>query len=1032
MRSTLILALLILLGNNLSIAQPYTIFTDTVGLGPGPEDYSVDFGNLQLSDCTENTASISAGAFINALTYATDGAAYAHGIINFVLGFDPGLFRVSGVDFGIGYGIAVRIPSPRDPFITAMGCGYNNELYTAGWAIQRYHADPRRFDWEFDSLSFRGFLPVEMRAAGGMTHRDGEYYITTVSNTLVKVDVENAMNSEVVATFPDNEQVFDAMISFPHRCDSIVTYVFGRDTTGTTVYTLDFEDYSLEEYCRLDKKIFAVATPEECIKPPCEMYVDLDEDDSAGLSIFDYQIDTICRSFTGIGDLDTKVFSALEIDSIVVELVEHPDGLEDQLYEPMSTPEITVARRLSFWKFALLNNGTATFEDFENLLKEFSYANIKTDLTHGPRAISVQAFAKVYRSEPALMRFYIGDGGLDLNPALDLPSCFGQSDGTIRINPSGAPAPYDISWENGSTADSLENLAAGPYALTLTAGDGCTLQDTIRLPEPALLSLELVAQNDTICGSSGQIEAVVQGGTGPYAFFWEDGSDQASRSGIAAGTYSLSVEDAIGCGVMETITLLNRDTVYTSFEQNLCEGEEAIIDNISYTTDTSFCISYQTVAGCDSIHCVNLVFQDSILQQEQVILCPGEVYPFNGFEFSRDTSLCWIELGSNGCDSTFCLTIDVLDEPTPLEASICPGDTYFFAGADRTQPGTYRDTLVGSQGCDSIIALRLSHFPLPNIQWEQDGSLCTQAEVTLSGGIHTSYLWSDGSSGASLTISTPGRYTLKVENEQACSATDSVDVVSNDLNFGVLTTTPQCPGEDSGSLSIMNVFGGVGPYLYALDGMPFQGNPQFTGLPAGTYSLVVEDAEGCRATSAVELEDPTPIGLVGPDDLSIKLGDTVPVNLVLQNENVQLTWSPPLGLACDTCISTVVFPSHTTAYRVAATDQEACQEEVLFRVVVDRALGLFIPNAISPNDDGVNDYLQIFTDASIRQLSSLQIFDRWGALIYEKGEVVAGEQGWDGTYNGQLLPTGVYIFQVQIERADGQKEKVSGEILLLK
>lgn len=1030
MRSTLTLALLILLSKNLSIAQPYTIMVDTVKLRLGERD--ARHSNFMIDSCTPEIVGVGAILLTPALTYRTNGRAFGYGIESIDISFSPSLYRFEGARFGWGYGQSIRLPSPDDPFITAMGCGYNNELYTAGWAIQRFYASFEIVDHEDDSLSFRGYLPPEMRAAGGMTQRNGDYFITTVSNTLVQVDVNNAANSQVVATFPDNGEILDAMISFPYRCDSIVTYVFGRDSTGTTIYTLDFEDYSLEEYCRVDNKIFAVATPEECIKPPCEMYVDLDEDDSAGLSVFDFKIDTICRSFTGIGDLDTKVFSALEIDSIVVELVEHPDGLEDQLYEPTSTPEITVATRLFFWKFALINNGTATFEDFENLLKEFSYANIKTDLTHGPRAISVQAFAKVYRSEPALMRFYIGDGGLDLNPGLDLPSCFGQSDGAIRINPSGAPAPYDISWENGSTADSLENLAAGPYALTLTAADGCTLQDTVQLTEPALLSLELVAQNDTICGSGGQIEAVVQGGMGPYVFLWEDGSDQASRNGIAAGTYSLSVEDANGCGVMETITLLNRDTVYTSFEQNLCEGEEAMIDNISYSTDTSFCISYQTAAGCDSIHCVNLVFQDTVLQQEQVILCPGEVYPFNGIEFSRDTSLCWIELGSNGCDSTFCLSIDVLDEPTPLEASICPGDTYFFAGADRTLPGTYRDTLVGSQGCDSIIELRLSHFPLPNIQWEQDGSLCTQDEVTLSGGMHTSYLWSDGSSGASLTISTPGRYTLTVENEQACSATDSIDVVSNDLSFEVLRTTPQCAGEESGGLSIMNVFGGVGPYLYALDGMPFQGNPQFTGLPAGTYSLVVEDAEGCRATSTVELEEPTPIGLVGPGDLSIKLGDTIPVNLILQNENVQLSWSPPLGLACDTCISTVVFPSHTTAYRVAATDQEACQEEILFRVVVDRTLSLFIPNAISPNDDGVNDYLQIFTDASIRQLSTLQIFDRWGALIYEEEEVVAGEQGWDGTYNGQLLPTGVYIFQVHIERADGQKEKVSGEILLLR
>jgi len=916
-----------------------TIFSDTVHLAPGPDGFLLNFGNLDLNACSENTASISAGLFVNAMTYATDGAAYGYGIRSFVTEFQPGLLRISGIEVGTGYGVASRIPSPNDPFITAIGCGYNNQLYTAGWAIQRFYADPRRFDAEDDSLSFRGFLPPEMRAAGGMTYRNGQFYITTESNTLVAVDVENAANSTVVATFPDSDQVLDAMISFPYRCDSIVTYVFGRDTTGTTVYTLDFEDYSLEEYCRLDKKLFAVATPEECIQPPCEMYVDLDEDDSAGLDIHDYQIDTICRSFSGVGDIDAKVFSVLDLDSIVVALTEHPDGLMDQLYGPMSTANITVATRTPFRRYVLINNGTATFADFEALLQAFSFSNVKPDLTYGPRQIFVQAHSNIYSSEPALMHFYLGDGAIDTQPQIKEPSCFGEADGAITLQPTGAMGPFSFIWEDGSTAESRINLSAGAYAVTVTAAEGCTAQDTIIVGEPASLVLELDISADTICANSGQITAVVNGGTAPYTYTWDNGELQANLNDLAAGTYTLVVEDANTCRAQATAILVARDTIYTFQEEVSCEGEAILINNISYSNDTSFCLTSQSLQGCDSIHCVNLQFLDTILVQEFIELCPGETHRIDDLVLSRDTSLCWVGVGSNGCDSTYCLQLDILDEATPLLASICPGDAYPFANIDRTEPGIYRDTVPGSRGCDSIIELQLSFSPTPTIDWQLDGSFCTQPTVTLSPGMHISYQWSNGSSSPSIIATTPGSYEVTVSNAQACTATAAIELSSNDLNFIINAVAPICPGENSGSLSITAVTGGVGPYLYSLNENPFQVSPVFTALPAGTYSIRVEDTEGCQLEQVVTLMDSPVIGLSAPLDQTLSLGDTLPLFITTQNTNATIRWSPPTGLACDTCYATQAFPSYTTAYQVTARDEQGCEESARFTLTVDRSLG---------------------------------------------------------------------------------------------
>lgn len=1030
MRSFL-LSLFLLMGS-VFLQSQNTIFSDTLWLSDDPNSLLVNFGNLNIGDCSENTASISAGLFVTALSYSTTGTAYGHGTRSFLPEFQPGLFRVEGTTSGTGYGIGLRLTSPNDPLISAMGCDYNSGVYTAGWAIQRFYPDTDIANPEDDSLSFRGFLPPEMRAAGGMTYRNGQFYITTESNTLVAVDVENAANSTVVATFPDNDQVLDAMISFPYRCDSIVTYVFGRDTTGTTVYTLDFEDYSLEEYCRLDKKLFAVATPEECIQPPCEMYVDLDEDDSAGLDIHDYQIDTICRSFSGVGDIDAKVFSVLDLDSIVVALTEHPDGLMDQLYGPMSTTNITVATRTPFRRYVLINNGTANFADFEALLQAFSFTNIKPDLTYGPRQIFVQAHSNIYSSEPALMHFYIGDGAIDTQPQVTAPSCFGETDGAITLQPTGAMGPFSFIWEDGSTGDSRINLSAGAYAVTVTAAEGCTAQDTIIVGEPASLVLELDIPADTICANSGQITAVVSGGTAPYTYAWDNGELQANLNDVAAGSYTLVVEDANTCRTQATALLVARDTIYTFQEEMRCEGEAILVNDISYATDTSFCLISQSLQGCDSIHCVTLQFLDTILVQEFIELCPGEIHRIDDLVLSRDTSLCWVGVGSNGCDSTYCLQLDILDEATPLQASICPGDAYPFANIDRTEPGIYRDTVPGSRGCDSIIELQLSFSPAPTIDWQVDGSFCTQPTVTLSPGVHTNYQWSNGSSSSSIIATTPGRYEVTVSNAQACTATALIELSSNELDFSINAVAPICPGENTGSLSVIAVTGGVGPYLYSLNESPFQVNPVFTALPAGTYGIRVEDTEGCQLEQVATLMDSPFIGLSAPLDQTLSLGDTLPLTVTTQNTNASIRWSPPIGLACDTCYATQAFPSYTTAYQVTARDEQGCEESTRFTLTVDRSLGLFIPNAISPNDDGVNDHLVIYTDASIQSLHNLSIYNRWGVLVYQQENPVAGQENWDGAFNNQLLPTGVYIYQMEIERVDGIRETLSGELLLLR
>ena len=95
---------------------------------------------------------------------------------------------------------------------------------------------------------------------------------------------------------------------------------------------------------------------------------------------------------------------------------------------------------------------------------------------------------------------------------------------------------------------------------------------------------------------------------------------------------------------------------------------------------------------------------------------------------------------------------------------------------------------------------------------------------------------------------------------------------------------------------------------------------------------------------------------------------------------------------------------------------------------------IFIPNAFSPNGDGLNDYLAIFGDEqSIENIRSFRIFNRWGAVVFEKNNMDpnAELEGWDGYLNNKKLQTGVYIFVAEIEFIDGEIELFKGDVTLM-
>ena len=128
-------------------------------------------------------------------------------------------------------------------------------------------------------------------------------------------------------------------------------------------------------------------------------------------------------------------------------------------------------------------------------------------------------------------------------------ACAGASDGVASASASGACAPYTYAWSNGQTGAGATGLGAGQHSVTVTSADGQQQVQTLTLTAPAPLMLSLAATPSCPGGSTGSATATAAGGQScqPYTYLWSNGATTDSLSGLAPGTYHLTLTDAAGC-----------------------------------------------------------------------------------------------------------------------------------------------------------------------------------------------------------------------------------------------------------------------------------------------------------------------------------------------------------------------------------------------------------------------------------------------------------------------------------------------------
>lgn len=341
------------------------------------------------------------------------------------------------------------------------------------------------------------------------------------------------------------------------------------------------------------------------------------------------------------------------------------------------------------------------------------------------------------------------------------------------------------------------------------------------------------------------------------------------------------------------------------------------------------------------------------------------------------------------------------------------------------------------------------------IEVELDSALllsCTEPIRQLSGSVidnpNYRYQWVlDGTAIAdanqrTFTVTSPGVYRVEVTDvASGCTTLEEVLVTSEvaELTTFVTKTDEGCLDGTPGSIRVDSVLGGTAPYLYQLNGGAFQPSTLFEALEAGQYQLISQDLLGCEDTTELTIVDPGDfeLDLTADGNPIIGLGESIRLRVATDlraGEIDSLVWTPTPP-NCDGCQEALVAPSEITEYFVRLQNSAGCSRTDSVTVFIFIGRIVYIPNAFSPNNDGLNDFLSVFAGTGVMSVDYLRIYDRYGSMIYEQLDVPLNDltSGWDGRHqNGRRVPSDTYVYQAQIRLFDGRPVELKGEVYLMR
>ncbi len=532
-----------------------------------------------------------------------------------------------------------------------------------------------------------------------------------------------------------------------------------------------------------------------------------------------------------------------------------------------------------------INDGTLSIQQLSGGLAPYDFLWSTGDTT---AAISGQAAGDyALMVTDALGCVLEIQGTIPLNQPIELnleafpPTCFGQFNGQLVLTPSGGAAPYEVLWNNNASTFLNSGLAAGNYAVTVTDKDGCeAVVSDIILPQPDALGVQVENIESIACfgGEEGRIDISVTGGAAPYEFLWSDGKQTEDNAELAAGSYSLTVTDQLGCMlVTESLQVVSPDPIASVLDLVTPPGCVAVtVDSVCVEVSGGVMPYAFSWSHGESVACLEQVqpgeYQLTITdaagctQVLPSVKVPSEFSPVK----ATPTHGNFISLVCPG-NPDGSLEVDIQGGEAPYQFIWSNGivgmlDTNRI-GQDYLAPAAYNVTVTDAGGCTAVSpwmlvsevpALQAVLAPGGLVPVSCKGGADGSIEVFVSGGLPPyQYVWFSGvspdtiSTGPTLGPLAAGSYTLKLTDTLGCQDELSVQVTEPGEPLSVsaipaVVLPASCIDVPDAAVNI-TASGGKVPYAYVWS----NGNTtqDLFAVPAGDYQVTVTDAFGCTVVS---------------------------------------------------------------------------------------------------------------------------------------------------------------------------------------
>lgn len=493
-------------------------------------------------------------------------------------------------------------------------------------------------------------------------------------------------------------------------------------------------------------------------------------------------------------------------------------------------------------------------------------------------------------TEPSPINIAISQNNVD---------CNGASTGSIDVTVTGGVGGYVYNWSNGATTPDISDLAAGTYTLEVTDGNACIESVDIEITEPDVLTLSSSITDNVCFGeANGSIDLSVSGGAGGYTYAWSNGETTEDLSSLSAGTYTVVVTDANGCSADLELTISEPPAlkIIAGHSNVTCKfGDDGSIDiqitggTGSYNFNWSNGQTSQNLIGLTAGN-YSVVVTDEAGCTANATITVSE--PATAIEATA-------EITDADCFGSATGAIDI-----SVDNAVAP-ITYLWSNGITTKDlndvpaGNYSLTITDAIGCTFIDDLIINQPAQLTLSTTQVDVLCNGAatgsiDLTVSGGVGPySYVWDNGETTEDLLDLSAGTYAVEVTDANGClTSTNLIITEPSALSLSYASIQASCNGVADGSIDL-SVTGGLGPYSYTWD--TGSTNEDIDDLAAGSYDVVVTDANGCSDVLTAIVEEPAPVviaevvtdagcfgGNAGAIDVSIT-GGTAPYSYAWSN-----------------------------------------------------------------------------------------------------------------------------------------------------